>query len=314
MHKLSVSLALVILTFPLPALAADSLTAGQILDRHIAAVGGADAIRAVRTIVYSGGRYREGDFVGSGNAFMAFSRPYYRVVGNPEDPRTSILEGYDGSPWEYYADPGVVVRTIGHASRATRRTDIASRLGDFRSDGATVVRGEDATIDGRAAWRLTVTARDGFQSDSFIDQETHLLLANRYSAPVHAAGENVRTEARVGDWRRVGGVLIPFRGYEVDLATGKVLNEMQWSKIEINRELPHWWFEAPRRTRTRLGDLLERLYMERMDVQAVLWSFDDFRRVYPDVDVKPGIRFIARQMQKMGDGAAAAEALLERIE
>ena len=312
MHKLSVSLALLFVS--IGALAADSITADQIIDRHVAAVGGYERIKAVRTIVYSGGKYSEPGFTGSGNAFMAISRPHYRVVGNPEDPSNSIMEGYDGSPWEYYTPPGVILRTIGHASRATRRTDIESRLGNFHADGATVVRGEDATIEGRAAYRLSVTSRDGFQNDYFIDKESFLLLARRYHAPVHAAGASVRTEARVSDWRSVDGVLVPFHDYEVDLSTGKVLNEMQWSKIEINRELPHWWFEPPRRTRTRLGDLLERLYLERMDVQAVLWSFDDFRRTYPDVDVKAGIKFIARQMQKMGDGTAAAEALLKRIE
>jgi hypothetical protein len=96
MHPLILSLALLV-SSAVPVLAAE-LTADQIVDRHVAARGGAEKIRNARTLVFSGGTYREGDYVGKGTAFMAFARPYYRVVGNPELADVDIMEGYDGSP------------------------------------------------------------------------------------------------------------------------------------------------------------------------------------------------------------------------
>lgn len=310
MHPLILSLAFLLLAV-IPASAASELTADQIIDRHVAARGGADRIRNVRTLVFRGGTYREGDYVGKGTAFMAFARPYYRVVGNPEDPNVEIMEGYDGSPWEYYADPGILVRTVGHAAGAARRgTYIDWRLGEFRTHGAKVERGADETIGGRRAYRLTVTSPDGFASDNFIDQETFLLLANRYHAPQHAFGESVKTEGRFSDWRVVDGVLFPFKGYEVDLATGKELNSMTWGTIEINRELPPSWFAPRQFARTRLQTLLEHLYIQRNDPAAVLWSYAGFREVHPDVDTRTGIEVIGYQILKMGDHATAI-ALLE---
>ena len=50
-------------------------------------------------------------------------RPFYRVIGDPRtDPLGEIHEGYDGSAWEYYPDPGIVVRTVGAAADASRHT------------------------------------------------------------------------------------------------------------------------------------------------------------------------------------------------
>jgi hypothetical protein len=304
MHRLSLLLLLTI------AFAARALTVDEIIDRHLAARGGAEKIKAVRTLVFSGGTYHEGSYTGSGNAFMAFARPYYRVVGDPEK-HADIMEGYDGSPWEFYADPGVVVRTVGHAAGASRRgTYIDWRLGEFRTHGSKVELGAEESIGGRAAYRLIVTTRDGFARDYFIDKETFLMVADRYHAPQHAFGANVTTEGRFGDWRAVDGILFPFKGSEVDLATGKELNSMQWGKIEVNRELPASWFSPPQAPRTRLAAFLEQLYGERSDAVAVQWSYVDFRETYPDVDTREGVEFIGYQMVKMGDHAGAI-ALLE---
>ncbi|HJQ38613.1 MAG TPA: tetratricopeptide repeat protein [Thermoanaerobaculia bacterium] len=298
MHKLSLLLLL------------HALTVNEVIDRHLAARGGAEKIKAVRTLVFSRGTYHEGSYTGSGNAFMAFARPFYRLVGDPEG-NADIMEGYDGSPWEFYREPGVVVRTIGHAAGAARRgTYIDWRLGELRGHGSRVELGAEETIGGRPAYRVIVTTRDDFAHDYFIDKENFLLLADRYHAPVHAFGESVKTEGRFSDWRDVSGVLIPFKAYEVDLATGKELNSMQWGKIEINRELPASWFLPPQYSRSRLQTLLEQLYNERADAAAVRWSYADFRETYPDVDTRAGIEAIGYQMLKMGDHAAAI-ALLE---
>lgn len=304
MHSLILSLALL---SAIPT----GLTVDQIIDRHLAARGGAARIAAVRTLVFRGGTYQEGSYVGSGNAFMAFEKPYFRVVGDPEQPDADIMEGYDGSPWEFYRDPGIIVRTVGHAAGASRRgTYIDWRLGEFRTHGSKVERGPDDSIGGRSAYRILVTSRDGFKSEQFIDKENFLLLANRYHAPYHAFGDSVSTEGRFSDWREVDGVLFPFRGYEVDLATGNELNSMTWGRIEINRELPAAWFSPPATPRTRLQSLLDHLYVQRADPVAVLWTYADFREVHPEVETREGVEVIGFQMVKMGDYKGAI-ALLE---
>ena len=291
---------------------ADGPDVEEIVARYVEARGGLEAMRAIETLVYSGGLYQEADFSSSGNAMMAFERPYYRVVGNPEDPG-GYMEGYDGASWEWLGDPGIVVRTVGAAAGATRRgADFEGMLVDYRSKGSTVELGDAETIDGRPTHRLMVTLRDGFVRELFVDQETYLTVAERRSAPFHAFGDPVTSETRIGDYRpAIGSTVLFAHSYvQTEIATGKELSRMQWGRVEANRELPRSWFSPPAFERTPLQRFLEQLYGQRTDVEAVMWSYREFLRAHPEIDVAAGIEAIGYQMLKMGD-VDAAVALLE---
>lgn len=295
--------------FPASSRAAD-LTADQIVDRYVEARGGLAAIRAIETLVYSGGTYREADYVGSGDAFMAFARPYLRVVGDPEH-AGEFLEGYDGAAWEWYADPGVVVRTVGAAAGAARRgADFEGWLVDYRAKGSSLESAGRQSVGGRDAYRLILTLRDGFVRELMVDVETFLVVAERASAPLHAFGPAISSETRIEDYRPVAGVLFPHRFVETEIGTGRPVTSMQWGRIEAGRSLPRRWFSPPAFERTPLQAWLEGLYGERTDAAAVLWSYGEFRRVHPDVDTDAGVQFVGYQMLKMGETDEAV-ALLE---
>jgi hypothetical protein len=288
---------------------ADETQVDRIVERHIDARGGAEKLRSIKTLVYSNGLYQEADHTGSGDAFMAFSRPYHRVVGNPEAPG-GYMEGWDESAWEWLGDPGIVVRTVGAASASSRHgADLEGPFLDYRTKGTHIALGELAEIDGRPAFRLIVTLRDGFVREYFIDCESFLIVAERMSAPFHAFGEPVTSETRLGDYREVAGVLFHHASVETVIATGEPLTRMQWGKIEANRDLPASWFSPPAFERTPLQAFLEALYGERADRTAVMWSYHDFRRARPEIDTRAGIETIGYQMLKMGDTDAAIELL-----
>ena len=287
-----------------------SIDVDGIISRHIEARGGLDRIRAIRTLVYSDGKYHEGDYTGSGHAFMAFMRPYFRVVGDPRDAHSPYMEGYDGSAWEWYANPKVVVRTVGDAAGSTRRgADFDGALVDYAKKGHRVVLGPETSIAGKPAYELKVTLRDGYQRSYFIDATTFLIVAERSSSPRHAFGRDVATETRLDDFRRVEGVLFPYHYTEVELGTGKPISEMQWGSIRADEELPRSWFSPPVYERNPLESLLEHLFQERTDTPAVLWSYDQFRRAHPGVDTRAGVEFIGYQMLKMADNGSAVPLL-----
>jgi hypothetical protein len=141
---------------------------------------------------------------------MSLMRPYYKLVGDAEHPSTTFAEGYDGSAWEYYGDPGVVLRTVGPASAAGRHAVyIAGPLVDYRSRRWRVaVRGIFPMGRGRA-YDLRVRMADGFEQDEFIDTGSWLLVAERQVAPIHAFGKVVSREMAFSDYRPVDGVLFP---------------------------------------------------------------------------------------------------------
>lgn len=289
---------------------AQQLSADDIVARHLEARGGAQRLRAIQTVIYRNGRYREGDYVGSGHAFMAMARPYFKIVGDPADTSASFREGYDGSAWEWYRTPGVVVRTVGAANAASRHNlDPDGPLSDYREKGTHIERVADAVVGGRAAYGIMVTLRDGVRSLNLIDKQTFLVAAVRKAAPIHAFGAPVTTEERVSDYRSVDGVLFSFRSTEVEIATGKELNSMTWGAIEINRKLPRGWFSPPAFARTPVQEFLEHLYYERADTSAIQWSYVAFRRARPDIDTRAGVEMIGYQMLKMGDNPGATTLL-----
>jgi hypothetical protein len=290
--------------------AAAEPTTDEIIARYIAARGGIEKMTAIRTIIYRG-EYHEGEHM-MPHAAMSLMRPYLKLVGDAENPDRDFAEGYDGSTWEYYGDPGIVVRTVGAASAAGRHAVyIDGPLVGARERGWTVNSAGVEQVGDRKAWHLILTMPDGFRQDEFIDTETSLLIAERKAAPIHAFGEKVEYEERIGDYREVAGVLFPFAHKEVEISTGRVLNEMQWKSITVNHDLDPAAFSPPEWKKTPVQTLLAQLFAERADLDALLWSYRDFRAAHPETDTHEGAETIGYQILKMGD-AASAIALLER--
>jgi hypothetical protein len=282
--------------------------AHDVVDRYIAARGGREKMAAIHSVIYRG-RYTEGEHV-SDHAAMSLMRPYYKLVGDAEHRSDDFAEGYDGSAWEFYGDPGIVVRTVRAASAAGRHaTDIDGPLVAALRNGWDVKVAGIENVGDRRAYVLTITMNDGFVQQELVDTETSLLIAERKAAPIHAFGEKVRSEERIGDYRDVAGVLFPFAHHEVEIATGRVLNEMQWTSIVANSVTDEKLFSPPDWNRTPLQRLLEQLYAERTDADAALWTYRDFRRAQPGVDTHDGIAAIGYQMLKMGDVEPATRLL-----
>lgn len=278
----------------------EKLSVPQIIERHIQALGGQQKIDAIHSITYHL-TYREGTFV-LPDAYMAKMRPYYKTLGDPRNLKVDVNEGYDGSAWEYYSDPGVVLRTVGEAAAAARHgTELIDSLVDTKAVGAQIESGGIETVEDRPAYKLHVTLADGFEKDLFLDAQSFLIVADRRSAPVHAFGAAVRSENRLGDFRPVGGVLFPFAVREVEIATGKELNSATYQSITVNEKLDASYFSPPQYDRTPLQQMLEQLYMERTDAVAVMWTYHGFRRANPSIDTRDGVEFIGYQIVKMGD-------------
>jgi hypothetical protein len=54
---------------------------------------------------------------------MTGARPYYLLVGDPAKKATAdFAEGNDGAHWEFYRDPGLIIRTNGAPAKAIPHT------------------------------------------------------------------------------------------------------------------------------------------------------------------------------------------------
>ncbi len=280
----------------------------EIVERHIAALGGRANVEAVHSVVQYF-EYREGSFV-IPDAFIARMRPFYKTIGDPKDKSVDVNEGYDGSAWEYYADPGVVLRTVGAAAAAARHgTEIIDSLVDYKRLGTRIEIIGAEPFDGRRAYKLHVTFADNFEKDLFVDDQSFLIIGDRRSAPIHAFGASISSENRIGNYRSVNGVLFPYQIREIEIATGTELNANTVRSLVVNREFDRSFFSPPQFERTLLQQMLEQLYMERTDAVCVMWTYRGFRAANPIVDTRAGVEFIGYQMVKMSDYQGATELL-----
>lgn len=285
-----------------------TISVDEIVDRHIQALGGRQKLDAVRSVV-TRGEYREGSFA-IPDAFMARMRPYYKTICDPREKLGDVCEGYDGSAWEWYKDPGVVLRTVGAAAAAARHgTELIDSLVDDKSRGTKIELVGAEVFDGKAVYNLHVTLADGFEKHLLVGRQSFLIVGDRRAAPIHAFGEAVRSENRIGDYRLVEGVLFSFLVVEVDISTGKELNRFTTQSIAINGELDPSFFAPPQYSRTPLQQFLEQIYLERTDPVSVMFTYRQFRAANPALDTRDGVEFIGYQMVKMSDFNDAIELL-----
>jgi len=258
-------------------LAESGITLDRIIQRHIAALGGGARIAAIQSII-THAEYREGDFSVPG-AFIAKMRPYYRTICDVRGKLGEVCEGYDGSAWEWYADPGVTLRVVGAAAAATRHgTEFIDSLVDYAARGTIIAFAGKDVFDRKDTYKLHVTLADGFEKDVFVDQHSSLIIGDRRSAPVHAFGDAIRSENRIGDYRPVNGVLFPFSFVEAEIASGKEMNQLTIQSMEVNPTLPAGFFSPPQHSPTPLQEFLEQLYMERTDPRSVMCEFQEGER------------------------------------
>lgn len=291
----------------------EPLSVDQIVERHVQALGGRERLDAVHSVIQHL-EYREGQFV-IPDAFIARMRPYYKTIGDPADKSVDINEGYDGGAWEYYRDPGVVIRTVGGAAAAARHgTELFDSLVDYKAMGTRIKFMGSESFAGKAAYKLHVTLADGFEKDVFLDEQSFLIVGDRRSAQIHAFGEPVRSENHFGDYRAVNGVLFAYSTREIEIATGRELNANTVQSIVVNQALELSFFGPPQFDRTPLQQMLEQVYMERTDPVCVMWTYRGFRAANRGVDTREGVEFIGYQMVKMGDYKGAIELLAANAE
>jgi hypothetical protein len=278
----------------------DRPTAEEIVRRYVAARGGLERIRAIRTLVFKGPPRPNGR---PGRQILR-ARPFYLSIGS---------EGNDGSPWEAYDSFGLQPRVTDAPGAALRHTAyFDDALIMSMEPGWRIELTGSERIGDRDCYRLRVTYPDGYATESFVDKASWLVIARRGTAPVHAFGERVTSQALIGDYRPVAGVLFPFSLTEIDLATGETMDASVWQSIDANVPIPLERFSPPPRVDTPVSRLVNAVFASRhVPADALGWYHDFLRNpATSGIEIEAAIESVAYECLKSG-GVAAGTALLE---
>ncbi len=309
-------LALIAALAPAPPAPAQAVDLNEIVAKHIEAIGGKDAIDKLQDykLVL---KYEEGTF--SALSSLAQARPDYRLVRVPDGPVTndSILEGYDGAPWEYYANPGIVLRTVGSAAAVSTRSahQFVDAIVDARAGGAKLAYVGPSELNGKPVYVVSVRYPDGTVNQLLIDRLTFLIDGFRQNIQVHAYGKSLATRIELADYRPVAGVLMPFQSQQVEETAGKVLNSTVVLSAEANVGLSPGAFAPPTFTPTPLQAMIAGIYAKRSDPGAAMQLYNAYRQQYGvgSLAAAEAVEFVGYQSLKMGAVDTAVKVLTANV-
>ena len=205
--RLAMGLALLSGPGPLTPRAA-AQTLDEIVTRHMAARGGLERWRAIRSLRMTGRV-----IAGPGREALVV-----RETKRPGRVRTEFtfqgitgVYAYDGTRgWQVSPLTGVVEpQTLEpeNTQAALEQADIEGLLVSGAQRGYTRTLIGRETIAGREAHRIRLTPKTGPAVEQYLDAETYLLL--RTDVTRQLRGRTVQLETTYGDYRAVGGLMFP---------------------------------------------------------------------------------------------------------
>lgn len=208
MIKMTALTILAALALP-PTAPAAALDADQLIASHIAARGGAEALRALKSI------RRQGHLIIPGANFDISASTVVVRGGGVRNEFTlqglTQINAYDGKeawkvdPFEGRKDPERM--SADESKPLLLQADIDSPLVDYKSKGHSVEYLGLDDIDGTPAHKLRVHLKSGDEVVYYIDPDTYMIIRDVQKQLVRGAEQE--TETDYGEYEKAGGVYVP---------------------------------------------------------------------------------------------------------
>jgi len=219
-------------------LAADPPSGDSLLERYIQKSGGAEAYAKAKNMAMSGTVTMPAqNITGTVTIFEEGEKSYtsmdFAGIGK-------IEEGYDGDiAWQNSALQGPRILEGDEKISAKRGATLGmiTNWHDVYKEARTVGL-ED--VDGKPAWKVEMTAREGKPETFYFDRDSGLLV--RVSAMFSTAMGEIKTESNLSDYRPIGGILTPFTMTEKAMSQNIV---MHFNSVTYNAVIPKERFEVP---------------------------------------------------------------------
>jgi outer membrane lipoprotein-sorting protein len=214
-------------------------TAEGVVDRHIEAIGGAGAwkamtsTRSVGTLTLMGGA-AQGDITSTAMR-PGMLRADIVVQG------MNVVQAFDGeSGWLVNPFGGSTAPQPADAATTTamaEQADIDGPLVGWKEDGHSIELAGTETVNGTEAYRIELTLASGAASTYFLDTATYMVI--RVQATRELTGP---TTTDLSDYRDVSGLMMPFAVSSTSQAGDQAVS---WQTIEVNVDLEESSFVMP---------------------------------------------------------------------
>jgi hypothetical protein len=217
-------------------------TADDLVSRNLQAKGGADKIKAIRTLRYTG-KVQQGSFIVQMSAdSMApnLLRQNYTIQGMTQVVAYDGKTGWKIDPFEGRKDPQLVGEE--ELRDLIEDANFFGPLVDYRAQGNQIEYVGKDTIDGDDVHRLKITLKNGDIYYYYLDPETFLEVRIEKVEFIRSAVKESVIEC--GSYKQVAGVYMPFT-IEVGRKQSAERSKITFDKIEPNVTLDPAEFTMP---------------------------------------------------------------------
>ena len=222
---------------------ASGQTAEELVARNLAAKGGIEKIKAIKSLRITG-NYRQGPFVASlGQTQKApnLLRTAITIQG------MALVQAYDGAsgwqinPFEGRRDPELMGED--DLRDLVFQADFYGPLVDYKEKGNTIEYIGKDTVDGDDAYRLKVTLKNGDIVYYLLDPDTYLEIRTEVQ---HFVRGSVRESmSNLGSYKQVNGVYFPFTVEQGSKRNPGSFSTLTFDKIEANVAIEDQEFKMP---------------------------------------------------------------------
>jgi hypothetical protein len=210
---------------------ANGQTVDDIIDQYITATGGKEKLESIQSLYLEGTRHMMGSevLVKVIKVSGKLHRVDFKVGGSTGYTIVTPEKG-----WSYIPMRSNKVDEIPSERLKTMQDqmDIAGPLVDYSSKGyKAVLQGKD-TVNGKEAWKIQLTNKEGKDETFFIDTKSYLLIQTRQMIDGNNNGQN-EVIVNYSDYKDVDGVMFP-QTITTD-GSGTASGSMTFDKIELNQ-------------------------------------------------------------------------------
>lgn len=213
-------------------------TLEKVLEKHYAATG-VEKLADVKT--YS---------VKAKMSMMGMEMPMTIQVKNPDKFRMNMeamgqktVSAFDGDKgWMINPMMGEGVKDLegDQLKQAMSQTDLEGELYNYAKKGSSAELIGKVNADGKPAFRIKLTDKEGTVKDYFIDAETYLVT--KMKAKVEAMGQSMEVETKMVEYQEVDGIMM---AKKIEVVTPMGTQTIFMEDIKLNEPIDDSVFTRP---------------------------------------------------------------------
>jgi hypothetical protein len=229
-----------LITFSLSlSLSVFSQTADEVIEKHLAAIGGKEKLMQLNTLVTEGSLAVQGmDIpIKISQEHSKAQRVEIAVMGMTGYIINTTTEGWSYLPFQGQASPEALPAEV--VKESADQLDIQSPLLNYKEKGHTVEFIGKEDVEGTECFKLKIIFKGGAEATMFFDPSTYYMI--KQITKSKATGQETTQEQTFSNFTKQEGYTFPFS--MTGMGPGGVVSI---TKIEINKSLEESLFKVPK--------------------------------------------------------------------